>query len=105
MEGEISQARSVVGSLNWIARQVRTEYTYRCSKLQRVVGSALVKHLEAANQLVQEAIATSDVGLFFKAGAFKFEEALLLTVTDARWANEETLVEGDVFPVGRNTEE
>ena len=37
--GEVSQLRSVNGSLSWVARQCRPEKTYVCSKLQSVVNT------------------------------------------------------------------
>jgi hypothetical protein len=97
-EGEISQMRSVIGSLAWIARQCRPELTYDMSKLQSVVATAQVKHLEHCNRVLHEAIATSDRGIFFKAKAFEFERALLLTITDASWAGEELVHDDRVFP-------
>ena len=81
--GEVSQMRSVVGSLAWIARQVRPKLCYTCSRLQSVVNSAQVKHLEKCNQTLADAKATASQGLYYKAGVFDFEEALLMTISDA----------------------
>ena len=81
-EGEISQLRSVNGSLFWIARQVRPEKTYICSKLQSIMNIAEVKHLEVCNYLLEDMKRTSDRGLFFKAGVFRFNDAIMLTVSD-----------------------
>ena len=66
-DGEISQLRSVVSSLAWIARQVRPRLCYACSRLQSIVGSAQVKHLEKCNQTLNDAKATAFHGLYFKA--------------------------------------
>jgi hypothetical protein len=97
-EGEISQMRSVVGSLAWIARQARPDKSYDCSKMQSVVGAALVKHLEFCNQVLQDMQSTSDRGIYFKSGAFTPEEAILITVTDASWAGETLVIDNHVFP-------
>ena len=75
-EGEVSQMRSVVGSLAWIARKTRPDISYECSKMQSIVSVAQVKHLEACNQILQEIRATSERGLFLKAGAFEFNSAI-----------------------------
>lgn len=96
--GEISQLRSVNGSLLWIARQCRIEFCYRCSKLQSVAPTAQVKHLEACNQLLNEAKETAGQGILYKAGAFDFQKAILLTISDASWANDEKIVDDKVFP-------
>ena len=96
--GEIAQMRSVIGSLAWIARQVRPELCYQTSKLQSVVATAQVKHLEQCNKVLQDAKATATRGLFFKANAFDFNEALLVTVTDASWANEKKIIDGHIYP-------
>jgi len=96
--GEIAQMRSVIGSLAWVARQVRPELCYQTSKLQSVVATALVKHLEQCNKVLQEAKATASRGLFFKAGAFNWDDAILVTTTDASWANEKKIIDGHIYP-------
>ena len=96
--GEVSQMRSVVGSLAWIARQVRPKLCYTCSRLQSVVNSAQVKHLEKCNQTLADAKATASQGLYYKAGVFDFEEALLMTISDASWAGERLIINDRVFP-------
>ena len=58
---EIAQARSVVGSLAWIARQVRPDLCDQTSRLQSVVSTALVKHLTQCNKVLQEAQSTSGI--------------------------------------------
>ena len=97
-EGEISQMRSVVGSLQWIARQCRIFFQYRCSKLQSVAPTAQVKHLEACNQILKEAKETANQVTLYKAGAFNFQEALMITISDASWANHENIIDDKVFP-------
>jgi hypothetical protein len=97
--GEISQLRSVVGSLSWIARQCRIDVSYHCSKLQSIAPCAQVKHLHAANALLSDLKSTSDQGLSDPAGMFDFHEALMITISDASWANDGKITaNGDVFP-------
>ena len=74
--------RSVVGSLQWIARQCRTEFNYRCSKLQSVAPAAQVKHLAACNQILKEAKETAGEGTLYKSIAFDFQRALMITISD-----------------------
>ena len=59
--------------------------------MQSVVGSAKVKHLAACNKILQHAISTADRGLVYKSDAFNFDESILVTVSDASWANETKL--------------
>ena len=94
--GEISQLRSVNGSLAWIARQCRPEMLYVCSKLQQIATIAQVKHLETCNRVLQQMVATSSRGLFFKAGEFRFSDAILISISDASWANDEKIVITDM---------
>ena len=68
-QGEIAQARSVIGSLAWIARQVRPDLCVQC------------------NKILAEAIASSNTR-FLKSGVFSFEDSLLLSIHDASWADE-----------------
>ena len=65
--------KSANGSLQWIARQCRIEFCYRCRKLQSVAPTAQVKHLEACNIILKEAKETAEQGVFDKAGAFDFQ--------------------------------
>ena len=95
--GEISQLRSVVGSLSWIARQCRLDFSYHCSKLQSITPVAQVKHLHAANVLLKDLKATADLGLFYQAGAFDFHDALMLTMSDASWASDDKIVNNEVY--------
>eukprot|EP00973_Karenia_brevis_P069813 9706823-Karenia_brevis.AAC.1 len=71
--------KSALGSLPWIARQVRLAYAYLISKLQSVVADAQVKHLEACNRLLKDMKASSDDGSVFKAGRSVFPIALVIT--------------------------
>ena len=97
-EGEISQMRSVVGSLAWIARKTRPDFAYECSKMQSIVGIAQVKHLDTCNQVLHDMKATSGQGLNFKSGVIDFNDAILMTISDASWAGEELVIKDRVFP-------
>ena len=97
-EGEISQLRSVVGSLSWVARQCRPSLSYDCSRLQSVAAGAQLKHLVDPNKTLAQAIEGSEEGFFFKAHAFNWNEAILVSVTDASWAGETLIVDDKVFP-------
>ena len=84
---EITQLRSVVGSLAWVARQCRPQFSYGVNKLQSVCGTATLDDLKFANKL-QEAKESSDDGLFFKSGLFTWNKMEMLTITDASFGNE-----------------
>ena len=96
--GEIAQARSVIGSLAWIARQTRPDLCYQCSRLQSTVSAAKVKHLNQCNKVLQDAQATSNVGLYYKAGVIDFDESILISISDASWAGEEKIIDEKIFP-------
>ena len=94
---EIAQARSVIGSLAWIARQVRPDLCYPTSRLQSVVSAALVKHLAQCNKVLQEAQATSNVGIYLKLGLFDLEDSIQISIHDASWANETKIIDDELF--------
>eukprot|EP00973_Karenia_brevis_P086215 11957573-Karenia_brevis.AAC.1 len=89
--------RSVVGSLSWIARQLRPEYAYLTSNMQSVVSCAQVKQLEACDRILQDMKSTADIGLTFMTGKFEFSDSLLITCTDASWAHDTKYVRDRVF--------
>ena len=93
---EKAQLRSVVGSLAWVARQSRPDLSYRVSKLQSVTSKATIKDLVLANKTVEEAKEYSSHGLYFRAKAFDWNSAILVTVSDASWANEKEMVRGEM---------
>ena len=45
-DGEISQMRSIIGSLGWIARQCRPDLSYEVSHGQSRVSKALLQDLK-----------------------------------------------------------
>ena len=89
-EGEVSQLMSVIGSLNWVARQCRPELSYRVSRLQQNcrLGTTTVAHLRDANKVVNYAASTADRGLTFEAGAIDWQNLAVLTCVDASHSNE-----------------
>ena len=94
--GEITALRSVTASLAWIARQVRPRLSYRVSKLQTICGKATIKDLKTANKVLEFALETSTEGLYYKAGAISWDDAVVATITDASFGNEEEIVNGVV---------
>ena len=87
-EAEQGQMRSVTGSLGWIARQCRPGLSYMVSKLQGAVSKATMKDLKETNQALDSAKEYSDMGLWFKHDAIDWSTCLLVTVTDASFAQE-----------------
>ena len=87
--------RSVFGSLlGWIARQRRPDLSYRVSHLQGVVNKAKVRDLKETSQDSGQAKEHSNAGLVFHTDAFRWETALVVSVTDASFA-QETVIETD----------
>ena len=54
--------------------------------------------LKEATRVLRDAIAKSDTGVVYRAGAFNWNEAVLLTITDASFANETEVRGDDVLP-------
>ena len=54
--------------------------------------------MDACNTLLREAKETASQGLLYKSGAFDFNKALMLSISDASWANDSKIVESKVFP-------
>ena len=100
-EQEVSQLKSIVGSLSWIARQCRPDLSYRVSRLQQrsSLGTATLADVLEANKVVAYTLATADRGLTFKANAVDWSDMCVTTITDASHSNEEAPVDGDRGPV------
>ena len=90
--GEVEQLRSVIGSLSWIARQVRPDLSYRTSRLQSSINDVKRYHLKEANKVVEQAVTNFKCGLHFKSGLFQFRTSHLITMTDASWAGDTEIV-------------
>ena len=87
---ELSQLRSVVGSLSWIARQARPGLPYVVSKLKSEVSKACISTLKDASKAVDLAIANlNDTKLNFPFELMTWEEHGVLAVSDASFANKE----------------
>ena len=93
-EAEIGQMRSIIGSLGWIARQCHPEISYGVSKMQGVVSKAKVKDLKEANQVLDTAREYKSDGLIFRSDAISWTDAIVVTVSDASFA-QETFIEHD----------
>ena len=90
---EKSQMRAVLGSIGWVARLCRPELCYKTSALQGKQNQPMVEDLRETNKLLAAAQKTKDNGFVFKKHAFNFDEAMLLSVTDASHAAETEYVE------------
>ena len=88
-KGELTQLRSGIGSLAWIARQARPDLAYKVSYLQTCVKSATVTTLKECNKVVDLAKATmNEVKLHFTPGIVNWQDCGVLTVSDASFSNE-----------------
>ena len=87
-EQEIGQMRSVIGSLGWVARQCRPDLSYEVSKGQSCQAKATLDEMKAANEAVKKMMAYSDTGLYYRAGVLTWNSAVLVTITDASFAQE-----------------
>ena len=85
-ENEISQLRSVVGSLNWVTRVCRPDIGYQVHRLQSVMKVATVGDLIACNSLLNYVKKTSDLGLHFAYDAFDYNDMQIVSITDASHA-------------------
>ncbi|CAK9056057.1 Transposon Ty4-J Gag-Pol polyprotein, partial [Durusdinium trenchii] len=93
---EISQLRSVVGSLSWLGRICRPDICFRVNQLQAVQQRAQVRHLIEANKLLNFAMQDRDKGLFYARKAMKLEEATIVSVTDASFGQSLEDVNGNL---------
>ena len=93
-ESEIGQMRSVVGSMGWIARQCRPDLSYSVSSGQGAVTKATIKDMKETNLALDQAKEHSEKGLIFRSDAISWNTAVVVTVTDASFA-QETIIEGD----------
>ena len=86
---DLTQLRSVIGSLSWVARQGRPDIQYLVSRLQTSVKGATVETLKEANRVVTIAQSTmSEVKLVFPARWIDWDHIGVLTFSDASFCNE-----------------
>ena len=64
--------------------------------MQTICGKATIKDLKTANKVLEFALETSTEGLYYKAGAISWDDAVVATITDASFGNEEEIVNGAV---------
>ena len=83
---EISQLRSVVGSLSWLSRVCRPDIGCGVNQLHAVQQKAKVDDLLTANRLLSYAMETKDKGIYYAAGAMHFDACILLSINDASHA-------------------
>ncbi|CAE7949958.1 unnamed protein product, partial [Symbiodinium sp. KB8] len=100
---EISQLRSVLGSLNWVARVCRPDISYELSALQAVQKQACVQDLLDCNKLLRYVQETPDVGIYYKYGAVDVDRAVVLSITDASYANDNDVAENGI-PMGNRSQ-
>ena len=88
-KNDLTQLRSVVGSLSWVARQGRPDLLYVVSRLQSEVKGATVQTLRDANKAVQMAQAGRDeLYVNFPLKLMEWKDVRVLSVSDASFANE-----------------
>ena len=85
---EQSQMRAVLGSIGYVARLCRPELSYRCSCLQGKQSKPKQMDLIATNKFLAAAQKTSENGIKFMKNTFNFDDAVLLSITDASHAAE-----------------
>ena len=61
------------------------------SRLQTKVNHAKVKDLRECNQILEHAKKTSEKGIYFSHKAARWEDAVVMTITDASFCNETIL--------------
>ena len=80
---EVSQLRSVVGSLSWLARVCRPDLSFQVNQLQSFQQNARVEDLIVANKLLSYALKTKERGIYYASGEMNFDEAVILCINDA----------------------
>ncbi|CAE7670799.1 RE2 [Symbiodinium microadriaticum] len=83
---EISQLRSVVGSLNWVTRVCRPDIAYAVHKLQTSMSQATVNDLVMCNSVLSYVKKTPNEGILYKYEALDFNDMEILSVADASHA-------------------
>eukprot|EP00435_Cladocopium_sp_Y103_P066563 s466_g28.t2 len=84
------QLRSVIGSLAWLSRVCRPDLAYGVSYLQSRVTQATYGDVSFANKLISIARSSKDTGLHYPLKTFNFEQAMIVGMQDASFANDAT---------------
>ena len=84
--GEVSQARAVLGSLNWLGREGRPDLVGEVSILSSRVPNLRIKDLRQINAVVQRARGTS-ANVTIKIRRIPEERLGFAVVSDASYAN------------------
>ena len=87
-DDEISQMRSVVQALAWIARLTRPDLSYRVSRLQTLISKATVKDLRETNRVLEYAQLHSTKGIYFSPDGPSWKDAVVATISDACFCHE-----------------
>ena len=85
---EKSEFGSIVGSLAWISRVCRLDLLANTSKLQQMKKRVTKKSLRECNKVVKYAREHADRGLTFKSGVIDWNNMVIISITDASWAEE-----------------
>ena len=86
---ELTELRSAIGSLGWVARQTRADLAYVQSRLAQRVSRATVADLLEANQAVDQAIDFRDDGVHFPASNLDPDKLTVFVCADAAFAGQD----------------
>eukprot|EP00959_Pyramimonas_sp_CCMP1952_P347727 7283907-Pyramimonas_sp.AAC.1 len=79
--GECSQARAVLGLLNWLTRELRVDGSGRCSLLQQALRKLTYEDVKEINQLVKYMKDTAELGI--TAWSIPLNEIIWMSISDA----------------------
>ena len=64
--GEVTEVRSCLGSIGWLARQTRPDLAFSCSIIAQAMGAPAVSHMMMAYKLAQQAVKYKHGQLIFR---------------------------------------
>eukprot|EP00435_Cladocopium_sp_Y103_P033184 s4126_g8.t1 len=85
---EISQLRTLLGSLAWLSKETRPDLAGRVALLQQSMPTPRIKDIVEANLLAQEARRHADSGI--RVMPIKPKNLRIGIITDASWGNDKT---------------
>ena len=103
-DNEKGQLRSVLGSLGWVTRVCRPDIGYQVNHLQSIQKNAVVSDLIACNNLLNYVKETPQHGLFYRYNAVDFNEAAILSITDASYGADYDVDEHYGVPLGNRSQ-